>query len=267
MLFTLVWALSVSGLTAYFYLQNTEYDRRIAENQQTLDEIASAYNGLMTKYNELGSEYSMLYGSYSFPFGVNFTLLMEPLGRLTDNLKLNYSSILMDQKDLNETYYILQEDYQKVYQKGSNITREDFGGLLEEFHEIYNLLTLRELSIAVSETIKLTVSIGIDYGNGTLRWHNETEVPAGFTLFQLTQEIAKINYTYYQFAKPGHILVDSINDKEAYTAADFSEGWSWIWYYWDDDEKDWVSGLTGCDAWMLEEGGIYRWKFEHWTWP
>ena len=261
---TLVWAISISNLAAYFYLQNTTYTRQIGENQQSLNKTASNYDELTSKYNILLSEYSMLYGSYSFP-GANFTLLMGSLGRLIDNLKGNYSSLLKNQEDLNETYFMLKEGYQLVYPEG-NVTGENFGRLLNEYYDLSNLLTIRELSLLLSETVKLTVNACIDYGNGTIDWHNETRMPAGSSLFQLTQKIAEINYTYYPSMKPGHVLVDSINDKKTYTAG-YSEGWSWIWYYWDGDEQDWNSGPVGCDAWMLKNDGTYKWRFEHWSWP
>lgn len=253
----LVWAVSVSSLAAYFYLQNNTYSQQIAENQHSLNKITSTYNELMIKYNRLLSEYSTLYGNYSFPQGVNFTLLMIPLGRLIDNLKGNYSSLLMEQNDLNETYQALKEEYQTVYEQ-NNVTREDFGELLNKYYELFNLLTLRELSTTVSETVTLTVNICIDYGNGTIEWHNDIKVPAGSSLFQVTQKIAVINYTYYPSMKPGHILVDSINNWN-------ETGGYWIWFYWNEEKQDWIFGPVGCDAWMLEDGGLYKWKFEHWS--
>ena len=261
---TLVWAISISNLAAYFYLQNTTYTKQIGENQQSLNKTASKYDELMSKYNILLSEYSVLYGSYSFP-GANFTLLMGSLGRLIDNLKGNYSSLLTNQEDLNETYCTLKENYQLIYQEG-NVTGEDFERLLNEYYDLFNLLAIRELSLVLSETVTLTVNVCIDYGNGTIDWYNDTRVHTGSSLFQLAQKIAEINYTYYPLMKPGHILVNSINDKKAYTV-DYSEGWSWIWHYLDENKQDWISGPVGCDAWMLKNSSIYKWKFEHWSWP
>lgn len=262
-----IWAVSISGLAGYFYLQNTTYTQQIGENQQSLNKTASNYDGAMSKYNTLLSEYSMLYGSYSFP-EVNFSSLMQPFGRLMDNLKGNYSSLLIDQEDLNETYYTLEENYQLVHQEG-NVTEEDFGRLLNEYYELFNLLTIRELSIVVSETVTLTVNICINYGNGTEEWHNETNVPAGYSLFQLTQSVATVDPDYYPSMKPGHIFLNSINDKEKYTVHHlaYSEGYSWGWYHWDDNKQNWILGPVGCDAWMLKDGGVYKWSFEYWRWP
>ena len=260
----LVWAISISSLAAYFYLQNTTYTKQIDENQQSLNKTASNYDESMNKYNILMGEYSMLYGIYSFPGG-NFTSSIESLGRLLDSLKGNYSHLLMDQEDLNETYYTVEEDYELIY-KESNVTREDFGRLLNEYYDLFNLFAVRELSFVLSETVTLNVNACINYGNGTISWCNETIMPAGSSLFQLTQKISEIEYTHYPSMKPGHVLVDSINDKKTY-AVGYSEGWSWIWYYWDAEKQNWISGPAGCDAWMLENGGIYQWRFEHWSWP
>ena len=207
-----IWAASISGLAGYFYLQNETHTQQIGENQQSLNKTASNYDKSMSKYNTLLIEYYMLYGSYS-SLDANFTLLMEPFSKLMDNLGGNYSSLLMDQEDLNKTYHTLEEDYQRVYQEG-NVTSEGLGGLLSEYFDLFNLLEIRELSTVLSETVTLTVSMFIDYGNGTEEWHNETSVPAGYSLFQLTQNVATIESDYSPFMKPGHIFVEAINDKK-----------------------------------------------------
>jgi len=266
---TIVWAVSISGLAGYFYLENATYTKQIGENQQSLNQTISNYDKSMSKYNTLLIEYYTFYGSYS-SIDANFTLLMEPFGKLMNNLGGNYSFLLMDHEDLNKTYYTLEEDYQKVYQQG-NITSGNFTKLLNEYFELFNLLTIRELSIVVSETVTLTVNMCLDFGNGTQQWHNETNAPAGYSVFQLTQSVATIDPDYNPFMKPGHIFLKAINGKEEYTVYHFEEGYSegssWLWYYWDDNKQDWILGPVGCDAWMLKDGGVYKWSFEYWRWP
>lgn len=266
----LVWAVLASSLSAYFYLESATHAEQIAETQESLDKMMIAYHTFMSRYNMLQREYSVLYGSYSFPFGANFTQLMEPLGSLIASLEGNSSAILAEQEDLNRAYDALEEGYEEIYGKGGEIASEDFGVILSGLHELLNLLTLRELAVAISETVTLEADICLDYGNGTVEWHNETVVSAGYSLFQLTQEVAVIgedDYDFYALTKPGHIIMNTINGKEAYSAPDFSEGWSWMWYYWDDADQDWVSGMVGCDAWMVESGGVYKWVFEYWSFP
>jgi hypothetical protein len=260
----LVWAALTSSLTGYFYLQNVTRSEQLSENQQCLDEMATVYDESMAKYNNLLSEYSALYGNYSFPVNTNFTLLTHSFGKLLSKLKGSYSHLLMNQWDMNRTYHALSEKCQTISYK-QNVTREEFGELLSEYHELFHLLLIRELSRIVTEAVTLTVSICIDYGNETVEWFNETSMPPGSTLLQLTHEIAAINYTYYPGMKPGHILLTSINYKEEYSIG-YYEGWNWIWCQWNDEEQTWFSGPVGCDAWMLNDGGIYKWSFEHWLW-
>jgi hypothetical protein len=255
----LVWAASTSSLTGYFYLQNATHSEQVSENQQSLDDMAAVYDESMAKYNNLLSEYSVLYGNYSFPMSTNCTLLTHSFGKLLNKLKGNYSHLLMNYEDINKTYHALEEKAR------ANVTRGEFGILLSEYYELFHLLLIRQLSRIVTEALTLTVSICIDYGNETVEWCNETSMPPGSTLFQLTHEIATINYTYYPGMKPGHILLNSINYKEEYSIG-YYEGWNWIWCQWNDEEQTWFSGTVGCDAWMLKDGGIYKWSFEHGLW-
>lgn len=260
-----VWAVLASSLAGYFHLQNALNSEQIAQNQQSLNALTITYNEATTKYNELLSGYSTLYGNYSFPQDANFTLLTDSLGDLLGYTEGNFSYLLASQKDLNETYHILQNKCQALFLR-SNVTREEFGELLNEFYELLNLVAIRELNKVISDVTTLTISLCIDYGNETVKWHNETNIPPGSSLFQATQKVAAINYSYFAWMKPGHIRLTAINDKNEYSI-DYSEGWSWIWYYWDNDKQQWISGPVGCDAWMLKDGGMYMWKFEHWSWP
>jgi hypothetical protein len=263
-----VWAVLASSIAGFFYLQNTMNTQQIAENQQTLNTMSATYNEAMAKYDQLLSGYSLLQGNYSFPANTNFTLLTGSLLTLLNSIEGNFSSLLANQKDLNETHYALKSESQTLLVRG-NVTRDEFGKLLDECYEFLNLLAIRELSKTVSEITTLTVNLCINYGNGTAEWHNETVIPAGSSLFQLTQNVAAVNFTYDALMKPGHIRVTSINDKKEYTnyTVSYSEGAAWLWSYWNDDEQEWVFGPVGCDAWMLKDGGTYKWNFEYWHWP
>ena len=267
LLLVLVWAFLATSFAVFSHLQNEIYAEQLSDNQKSLDSIASTYNYLMSKYNALGSDYSSLYGIYLFSTDTNFSSQRDSLGMLIENLSGNYSSLLSEQQELNEAYCILRKTFQETFLKGENATKEDFGNVLQQFFELLNLLTLRELSMTVSNVVTLTVDLGVDYGNGTIQWWNGTEMLPGSSLFLLTQKVALINYTFYSSSKPGHVLLNSINGKNAYVASDFSDGWNWIWYRWDERKNIWASGLVGCDAWMLENSGIYQWKYEYWHFP
>jgi hypothetical protein len=262
---TIVWAVLASAFAGYYYLQNRNNTEQLDSAQNSLNKVASSYSEAAEKYDLLLSEYASLDGNYSTFKGSNYATLMSPLGSLIANFDRNYTN-LFAQEDMNKTYNQLLSDYEEILQKG-NVTETDFGNLLSEYYNLFSLSAIRELGLSVSEATTLSVNVEINYGNETVEWHNETKVPAGYTLFKLTQEITAIKYSYYAFTEPGHVLVDSINNKTAYTDPSYTWGYSWIWYYWSDSEKKWVSGPVGCDAWLLENGGTYEWNYEPWSYP
>jgi len=261
-----VWAATASTFAGYYYLQSRNYGQQLSETQNSLNKSATNYDAAVNRYNVLSGEYSELYGNYSFSLDSNYAKFMGSFGDLLENLSRNYADMLSSQEDVNGTYSELFNHYDILRQKDT-VTKEEFGSLLSEYYKLFYTLTLKELAQSIGETVTLSVNIGLDYGNGTVVWHNGTETSAGSTLFELTQKIATVNYTYYALMEPGHVLIDSINDKAAYTDPSYTSGYSWIWHYWDDSEKKWIVGPVGCDAWLLKDGGTYRWHYEYWSWP
>jgi len=260
-----VWAALASAFVGYYYLQNSNNSEQLASAQNSLNTVASSYYNATNKYDLLLSEYGSLYGNYSYFTSSDYATLMPPLGSLIADFSKNYSDLFV-QEDMNTTHNQLLSDYEALLQKG-NVTKTDFGNLLSEYYNLFSLSALRELGLSVSEATALSVAVEINYGNGTLEWNNETKVPAGYTLFRITQEIAVTKYNYYALTQPGHVLVDSINNKTTYTDPSYTWGYSWIWYYSSDNGKRWVSGPVGCDAWLLISGGVYKWNYERWSYP
>jgi hypothetical protein len=265
MLATIVWATLASAFVGYYYIQNTRNAKQLDSIQESLNKVASSYSEAVDKYDLLLSEYASLYGSYSYFTGDNYSVLMPSIGSLITDFGENYTDLLAEE-DMNKTFNQLLSDYEVLLQK-DNVTKTDFGNLLNQYYDLFNISVLRKLGLSISEATNLTVDIEIDYGNGTVEWHNKTNVPSGYTLFRLTQEIAVTEYSYYAFSEPGHVIVDSINNKTGYTDPSYTWGYSWIWYYWSDTDEKWVSGLVGCDAWLLISHGIYKWNYERWSFP
>jgi len=256
----LVLASVTSSLAGYYYLQYVKCSGQVEENQHLMKEMATSYGDCATKYNALVAEYSALYGSYLWFNGDDCSSFMAAFGRLMNNLRGNYSRLLNSQGDLKESFTHLENKYQTTSAKG-NVTREEFGELLSIYYGLFNELAMREVSGVISGAVALKVGVCIDYGNGTTVWYNETSVPPGSSLFDLTQKIVSIEYHYYPTAGPGHILLKSINGK----AENQAENTYWFWYYWDEQSKKWVQGPVGCDAWMLKDSGTYKWSYESWS--
>jgi hypothetical protein len=174
---------------------------------------------------------------------------MDKYEKLLSNLSENYTTILNEFPELNTTYNNLLDKFQALDEK-SQVTKEEFGSLLNDFYKLFTVLTIKELENLQGETTAMIeVRLCIDYGNQTIEWHN-TSTSLGTTLFDLTRNMSKVEYAYWSTMEPGHILVISINSH--------AEGY-WIWYYWDETKNEWTFGPVGCDAWTLKPNGIYKW--------
>ena len=255
---TIVWAALASAFAGYYYLQNGNNAQQLTSAQNSINTLASNYSEATNKYNLLLSDYGALNSTYYYDTQnttfSNYTSLMPVLRNLIADFEKNYTNLFV-QVDINGTYNQLLYGYENSLQKG-NVTEDKFGSLLSEYYNLFSVSALRELGLSVSNVSTLSVNIAIDYGNRTTKWFNQTKVPAGYTLFELTQKIATIEYGYYSMG-PGHVLVDSINNKNG-TFTSY-----WLWYYWNVNDKSWVFGPVGCDAWLLQNGGIYEWKYSN----
>ena len=101
----------------------------------------------------------------------------------------------------------------------------------------------------------LHVNICIDYGNGTLVWHNNTIVPVGCTLLNATKIVAEVTATQYDWG----YSVDAINGVHS-NSTHF-----WIWYHWDNETKDWKYGEVASDQYVLSDEETVRWRYEKYS--
>jgi hypothetical protein len=234
---------------AYYYMQQLRLKEQLDAKQQLLRELTESYDESVAKRNLLSADYGALLGEYQCFLDENYSSLMGAYARLLSNLNGNYTSMLADFPELNTTYNDLLNKTQTLSGK-SEVTKEEFGSLLNDFYKLFNALTLKELDNTIGVTSEIQVSLCINYTKigGTAEWHNISISPYS-TLFDLTREVANITYDYYSTMEPGHIIITSIDNQNAW----------WLWYYWDETTGNWVWGPVGCDAWTLKSNGIYKW--------
>jgi hypothetical protein len=248
---TLVWASVATSFTAYYYLVQMRYQQRFNEKQQVLNELTETYDASVNKQNRLSGEYGALLGEYQWFTGENYSSLMGNYGRLLSSLSGNYTAVLNEFPELNTTHRNLLNESQTLSLR-SQVTREEFGSLLDSFYKLFTALTIKEIGSTIGKANTIQVRFCINYtkitGKAAVEWHN-ISFSSSATLFDLTKEIANVKYSYYASMEPGHIIVTSINN---YTS------W-WIWYYWDETVGDWSWGPVGCDAWILSNNGTYKW--------
>jgi hypothetical protein len=95
------------------------------------------------------------------------------------------------------------------------------------------------------------MNLGINYGNGTIQWYNQTEARSGDTLLEATLEVAEV---YYETSAYG-AFVKAINGVNQPATK------SWIWWKWT-QQDGWESGQVGSDAYILGDNEILYWYFE-----
>jgi len=245
---TLVWASLATGFVTYYYLEQAKYQDQINEKQQLMNQLTENYDVSTTRRNLLSGDYGVLLGEYQWLSGENYSPLMDKFEKLLSNLSGNYTSILNEFPELTTTYGYLLNKFQALNEK-SQVSKEGFGSLLDDFYKLFMALTLKESEAFIGKINEIKASLCIDYGNLTAEWRN-ISISSGTTLFDLTQKVAKVEYSYWQTMEPGHILITSINN--------YSKGY-WVWYYWDEAENEWVFGPVGSDAWILNNRGVYKW--------
>jgi hypothetical protein len=105
----------------------------------------------------------------------------------------------------------------------------------------------------VLQNVSVKVSILIDYGNGTLEWHNGTVLPAGITLLNATRAVANVKMDP-EYAS----IVDSINNVEN----NQQTNQYWTVYYWDINAKEWKEVLQSISTLILQQGEMIEWLYQ-----
>ncbi len=96
----------------------------------------------------------------------------------------------------------------------------------------------------------VVVNIGFKQGD-SLTWHNNTKVPAGSTLFDVTKLVADVEYKQYPYG----VFIESIEGVR-------NEGsYYWMWWKWD-NKMGWTLGPVGADRYVVGDGETYLWFYE-----
>jgi len=105
--------------------------------------------------------------------------------------------------------------------------------------------------------VPIYVNIGIDYGNQTRTWHNNTKALTGMTLFKVTKGVADVTYdTALGFG----VYITSINGLEPNATH------GWVWWKWDNFSSNWTRIDISADAYAVADSEIFLWYYES-GWP
>ena len=100
----------------------------------------------------------------------------------------------------------------------------------------------------------ILVNLGINYGNGTVHWFNNTEARSGDTMLDVTKQVAEVNYTTSGY-------VTAINNVSQ-AAPKYWTCWTWTAQY------DWNFLTVGSDKYALGDNETAYWYLvDTSTWP
>jgi len=108
--------------------------------------------------------------------------------------------------------------------------------------------------------IPIYANFGVDYGNNTRLWNNNTKTLTGVTLFKATRSLW--NMTYETGSGFG-VYVSSING----VASNSTHGW--VWWKWDTLTNNWAFIGISADAYAVADNETLLWYYENpgSSWP
>ncbi len=124
----------------------------------------------------------------------------------------------------------------------------------------YGLYTETRGSFEELRSLAIPVNVLLDYGNGTMNWHNQTVI-AGATSFEALLAVTK--KVEYQTSAYG-VFVSSI-DGVSNVVETLSSGRAWLWYWWNTTSLKWTDLLKASDAYFLKPDDIITWRYESYS--
>ena len=111
-------------------------------------------------------------------------------------------------------------------------------------------------TIRALQEATVTVNIGINYGNGTIQWHNGTVVPSGEFLLNATMRVATVEFTSYSGLGA---FVTSINGVGQNPAANMY----WIYWVYKSETRQYEMGPVGAGSYALTSDQTIQWYYQN----
>lgn len=106
-------------------------------------------------------------------------------------------------------------------------------------------------------SVSETVNVGVDFGNGTRFWYNDTYVPVGSSVFNATYVSTggRVTSQVYSFGNVSELFVTGILGLSGSSSS------YWLWYYFDNSTHQWAEAAVGADSFLAVQGGTYLWNY------
>jgi hypothetical protein len=101
-----------------------------------------------------------------------------------------------------------------------------------------------------------TVNTLINYGNGTMKWYNETQIPANWNFYNLTVYLTKGNIAASFDIPLNEHYVTGINGKEN------SAPYFWTLWTFCEKQSAWTQASVGADKIFLGNNSTLAWAYQ-----
>lgn len=99
--------------------------------------------------------------------------------------------------------------------------------------------------------VPIYVTAGVDYGNGTRAFYNNTKTSTGTSLLDVTRQVMNVTYQ----VSPLGTFVTSIND------VSMRPPFNWVWWLWNGTELQWLNEWISASKYKVANGETFLWHY------
>jgi len=100
--------------------------------------------------------------------------------------------------------------------------------------------------------VLIYVNIGIDYGNDTRTFYNNTKALTGATLFDVTKQISNMTYQVGAYGTEV-IAINDVNKQGKF---------GWTYWIWNSTGRSWSIVWENADAYRVANGETFMWYYQ-----
>ncbi len=97
------------------------------------------------------------------------------------------------------------------------------------------------------------VDIGVDYGNNTRTFYNNTKALTGATLFDVTKQVCNLTYQVGLFGTEV-ISINNVNKEGSY---------GWTYWIWNGTSLSWSIVWANADAYKVTNAETFMWYYQN----
>ena len=101
--------------------------------------------------------------------------------------------------------------------------------------------------------VLIYVNIGIDYGNGTRTFQNDTKTLTGATLFDVTKQVSDVTYQVGMFGTEV-ISIDNVSKQGSF---------GWTYWIWNSTSQVWSIVWENADAFKVANRETFMWYYQN----